>query len=63
MKTIEVKVIGVDPPCPRCKETMNNAINAAEKLFKETGTIANVNKLDVTSKEAARKYGVYPISI
>jgi len=58
MKTVEVEVIGVEPPCPRCKKTLENAMNAASKLHGETGAIANVNKLNVSSKEVADRYGV-----
>ena len=58
MTTIEVVVIGVEPPCPRCKKTMENTVNAASRLYKETGTIANINKLDVSSKKVTERYGV-----
>ena len=59
LKLVEVKldVIGVIPPCPRCKKTENNAINAAAKLF-EDGITVLVNKLDITSKETISKYGI-----
>jgi len=58
MKIVEVEVVGVEPPCPRCKETMDNVMNAASRLYKETGIIANINKVNISSKEAIEKYGV-----
>ena len=58
MTVIEVEVIGVEPPCPRCKKTMENAMNAASRLYEKTGAIANINKLDVSSREVAERYGV-----
>ncbi len=58
MKTLEVEVIGVEPPCPRCKKAMENAMNAVSRLYEETGAIANVNKLNISSKEVAERYGV-----
>jgi len=58
MKTLEVEVMGVEPPCPRCKKAMENAMNAASKLYEETGVIANVTKLNISSQEVVEKYGV-----
>jgi len=59
LKLVEIKldVIGVIPSCPRCKQTENNAINAAARLFEEGITVL-VNKLDITSKETISKYGI-----
>jgi hypothetical protein len=57
MVEIKLDVIGVIPPCPRCKQTENNAINAAAKLNEEGVTVL-VNKLDITSKETISKYGI-----
>jgi hypothetical protein len=54
---IKLDVIGVIPPCPRCKQTENNAINAAAKLHEEGITVL-VNKLDITSKETVSQYGI-----
>ncbi|MCW4045868.1 MAG: thioredoxin family protein [Candidatus Bathyarchaeota archaeon] len=54
---IKVEVIGVSPPCPRCKKTEENAAKAAEKLRSE-GKNVEVAKLVVTSKETISKYGV-----
>jgi len=58
MKIISLEVFGPEPPCPRCIETMQNAVNAASKLYKETGVVANVNKLDIRSGEVIGKYGI-----
>lgn len=57
MVEIKLEVIGVIPPCPRCKQTENNAINAAAKLNGEGITVL-VNKLDITLKETISKYGI-----
>ena len=58
MTVIEVEVIGVEPPCPRCKKTMENTMNAASRLYEKAGVIANINKLDVSSRDVAERYGV-----
>ena len=57
MNKVKVDVIGVSPPCPRCKKTEENARKAASKLTAE-GTDVEVTKLDITSKETISKYGV-----
>ncbi|MFP3984760.1 MAG: thioredoxin family protein [Candidatus Bathyarchaeia archaeon] len=57
MKEILVEVIGVDPPCPRCKQTEENAKKAASKLGEE-GVKVEVTKLVITAKETITKYGV-----
>jgi hypothetical protein len=57
MKEIMVEVIGVDPPCPRCKQTEENARKAASKLVEE-GVKVKVTKLSITAKETIAKYGV-----
>jgi len=54
---MKVEVIGVDPPCPRCKKTEENARKAALKLS-EDGVTIEVVKLNVTAKETIAKYGV-----
>ena len=55
MKEIKVEVIGVDPPCARCKKTEENAKKAAAKLAAE-GVKVEIAKLDVTAKETISKY-------
>jgi hypothetical protein len=57
MKEIKVEVIGVDPPCARCKKTEENAKKAAAKLAAESVKV-EIAKLDVTAKETISKYGV-----
>ena len=56
-KNVKVEVIGVSPPCPRCKKTEENTRKAASKLSEE-GINVEVVKLDITSKETISKYGV-----
>ena len=50
-------VIGLIPPCKRCKKTEENAKKAAAKLNVE-GIKVEVNKLNIMSKETISKYGV-----
>ena len=57
MKELKVEVIGVDPPCARCKKTEDNARKAATKLSSE-GYKVEVAKLNITTKETIAKYGV-----
>jgi len=57
LESISVEVIGVNPPCPRCKQTEKNTREAASKLIKE-GVKVEVSKLDITAKETIAKYGV-----
>ena len=54
---LKVEVIGVSPPCLRCKKTEENAMKAAARLSAE-GVKVEVAKLDVTAKETISKYGV-----
>lgn len=54
---LKVEVIGVSPPCPRCKKTEENARKAAEKLSAE-GIKVEIAKLNVAAKETISKYGV-----
>ena len=57
MLELNVDVIGVNPPCPRCKRTEENARKAAAKLTSE-GAKVEISKLDVTAKETLSKYGL-----
>lgn len=50
-------VIGLVPPCQRCKKTEENTKKAAEKLNME-GVNVEVNKLNIMSKKTISKYGV-----
>jgi electron transfer flavoprotein alpha/beta subunit len=54
---LKIEVVGVSPPCPRCKKTEENATKAAAKLISE-GTKVEIAKLVVTAKETISKYGV-----
>jgi glutaredoxin len=55
--SLKVEVIGVSPPCPRCKKTEENAKKAAAKLETE-GVKVEITKLDVIAKETIAKYGI-----
>jgi hypothetical protein len=57
MKETKVEVIGVDPPCPRCKRVEENARKAASRLEVE-GFKVEVTKLSIVSKDTVSKYGV-----
>ncbi|MBS7619171.1 thioredoxin family protein [Candidatus Bathyarchaeota archaeon] len=57
MKVLKVEVIGVNPPCIRCRQTEENAKKAAKKLEAE-GIKVDVVKLDISSEETISKYGV-----
>ncbi|MCX8150728.1 MAG: thioredoxin family protein [Candidatus Bathyarchaeota archaeon] len=54
---ITIDIIGVKPPCPRCKRTEENAQKVAERLAQK-GVKITVTKLDATAKETTEKYGV-----
>lgn len=56
LKKVSVEVIGVEPPCPRCKKTRENVEKAITKL-KKTNAEFEVAKLNVASKETVKKYG------
>ena len=57
MREVSVEVIGVEPPCQRCKKTEENARRAASKLVEE-GVNVEVKKFDITAKETISKYGI-----
>jgi len=57
MKKLNIEVIGVNPPCPRCKKTEENARKVAAKLRGE-GIDVEVNKLDISAKETVSRFGV-----
>lgn len=54
---VKVEVIGVSPPCQRCKTTEENAKKAAEKLAAE-GINVEITKLNVAAQDTISKYGV-----
>jgi len=55
--TINVEVIGPNPPCIRCKKAEENAHKAADILRSE-GFDITVTKRDVMSPEIMDKYGI-----
>jgi len=57
MPLMRIEVIGLDPPCEKCNELLENAKAAVEK----TGIEAEVIKLWVLSDEVRQKYGL-PLS-
>ena len=57
MREMFVEVIGVEPPCKRCKATLKNVEEAASEL-KASGINIRVSKLNMASKDVIAKYGV-----
>jgi hypothetical protein len=57
MKELRVEVIGVSPPCARCKKAEENVRKAASKLSSERYNV-EVTKLSITAEETLAKYGV-----
>jgi hypothetical protein len=55
--SIRVEVIGIEPPCKRCKEAYENVLKAAESLRAE-GIVVEVTKLDAMADETAERYGL-----
>lgn len=53
----KLEIIGVEPACKRCKQTMENAVKAAERLRAE-GIEVEVEKLDVMAEETMDRFGV-----
>lgn len=51
---IHIEVIGLEPPCPKCSELIENAKKAA----KDVGIEAEVVKLWVLSEDVRHKYGL-----
>jgi len=51
---IRIEVIGLDPPCRKCNELLENAKKAA----KDTGVEAEVVKLWTLSEDVRQKYGL-----
>jgi len=54
---IRIEVIGLEPPCEKCNQLLENA----KKAVAETGIEAEVVKLWVLSNEVRQKYGL-PLS-
>jgi len=57
MKKVKVEVIGPEPACGRCETTKKIVEKTAEKLG-QTGTVVEVEKANIMSKETVQKYGV-----
>lgn len=51
---IRIEVIGLEPPCRKCNELLENAKQAA----KDTGIEAEVVKLWTLSEDVRHKYGL-----
>lgn len=56
LKKVSVEVIGLEPPCPRCKKARENVEKAITKL-KKANVEFKVAKLNVASKETVKRYG------
>jgi hypothetical protein len=55
-RTVNVEVIGVNPPCARCDVTWKNTEKAVA-VVKAEGIDATMKKLDIVSKDVIQKYG------
>ena len=55
--TLRIEIIGVEPACYRCKQTLENAMKAAAKL-RSGGVDVVVNKLNVMEKSTMDRFGV-----
>lgn len=53
-KQLIVEVIGVDPPCPRCKATYE----VVQRVISRLGIKAEVIKQNIMSDEVVDKYGI-----
>ena len=51
---LRIEIIGLEPPCAKCNELMDNAKEAVTEL----GIEAEVVKLWVLSEEVREKYGL-----
>ena len=51
---LQIDVIGLDPPCKKCTELLNNAKKAVEEI----GIEAKVEKKWTLSEEIRSKYGL-----
>lgn len=54
---VKLEIIGVEPACKRCKQTLENAVKAVDKLQAEDVEV-EVEKLDVMAKETMDRFGV-----
>lgn len=56
MSKVLIEVIGVEPPCPKCKATLKTVNEAVEKLNLKDRV--EVVKRNIMSSEVIDKYGV-----
>ena len=54
---MRIDVIGIEPPCKRCKEAYENVLKAADML-KAEGVDIEVHKLDAMSEETMDRFGL-----
>ena len=54
MTLLRIEIIGLEPPCAKCNELLDNA----KKAVTELGIEAEVIKLWVLSEEVREKYGL-----
>lgn len=57
MKEVSIEVIGVEPPCPRCRAAMKTVEEVVSKLGPEFENV-KVCKLNIASREVVQRYGV-----
>lgn len=57
VSVMRVDVIGIEPPCKRCKEAYENVLKAADML-KADGVDIEVQKLDAMSEETMDRFGL-----
>ncbi len=57
MSEMHVEVVGVEPPCNKCKATLKNVEEVASKIRAE-GINIRVSKLNMASEDVIAKYGV-----
>jgi len=57
MSEMHVEVVGVEPPCNKCKATLENVEEVASKIRAE-GINIRVSKLNMASEDVIAKYGV-----
>lgn len=57
MSEMHVEVVGVEPPCNKCKATLKNVEEVASKI-KAEGINIRVSKLNMASEDVIAKYGV-----
>ena len=53
---IVVEVIGVEPPCPKCRKTLEIVKNVVKEL--EIEDKVKIIKLDINSPDVVARYGV-----